>query len=479
MNFFSNQQSFPVIANIDTDPYPEFILVNNRNSGMMFAFDNDFEIMWQRKIQDESGQTSPAIYDLNGDQIPEIIHRDEMHIRIINSLDGVTVDSCDCISSTGSEMPVIVDYNLDGQTDILVTCGDSITDTKGKLYNLFVASSLDLPAARPVWNQLNYFNTNVEDNLSIPQFQQSADQVPDLNNFLVQAGKYQILDISLENLFFDDCGILNIEICNLGQMYLSDSLYFSIYSNDNFELLNTYYETINLESNNCHKINIHIDENEENYLIVLNDLGSDDPLEPNTYFYECDITNNLDSITVKPSDTANERIIDTLMHCDSIILFGPDHMVAYEWSTTENSMTIVARNSGTYSLEVLDSCGRTISESIELFVHSCVKESLYIPNAFSPNNDGINDLFKIFTNQNFGQASLSIYSRWGSKIYSQNGLVEDLTWNGTSNNIELNQGIYIYVLRYNNNGLNRIKTRDNYLNEVNPSIYHSLLRSGT
>ncbi|MBK6609596.1 MAG: gliding motility-associated C-terminal domain-containing protein [Sphingobacteriales bacterium] len=71
-----------------------------------------------------------------------------------------------------------------------------------------------------------------------------------------------------------------------------------------------------------------------------------------------------------------------------------------------------------------------------------------LPTAFSPNNDGINDIFALVaSNKETMQAHLSIYNRLGQVVYSgaaQSG------WDGTHNNAPAPVGVYAYVLTYTN-----------------------------
>jgi gliding motility-associated-like protein len=72
-----------------------------------------------------------------------------------------------------------------------------------------------------------------------------------------------------------------------------------------------------------------------------------------------------------------------------------------------------------------------------------------IPNVFTPNNDGINDVYDIaIKNQN--HYKLSIYNRWGEIVYesSEDGTVDnDLNWTGMYRNgtVELPEGAYFYI----------------------------------
>jgi large repetitive protein len=67
-----------------------------------------------------------------------------------------------------------------------------------------------------------------------------------------------------------------------------------------------------------------------------------------------------------------------------------------------------------------------------------------IPNLFSPNGDGINDVWRIFNLENY-PISVQIFSRWGNKVWENTNYQND--WNGTSQDgNELTDGTYFYVI---------------------------------
>lgn len=73
------------------------------------------------------------------------------------------------------------------------------------------------------------------------------------------------------------------------------------------------------------------------------------------------------------------------------------------------------------------------------------ESTIFIPNVFSPNNDGNNDLFLV-TTHNFREVTYDIFDRWGLKIASYNGLTGG--WNGqTKNGKPSPDGVYYYVLK--------------------------------
>lgn len=78
---------------------------------------------------------------------------------------------------------------------------------------------------------------------------------------------------------------------------------------------------------------------------------------------------------------------------------------------------------------------------------SCVifGPAIFAPNAFTPNNDGNNDVFRVYA-PNAREATLSIYNRWGELIYESTDLA--LGWPGTRGPGQVVQeGVYVYVVR--------------------------------
>lgn len=84
-----------------------------------------------------------------------------------------------------------------------------------------------------------------------------------------------------------------------------------------------------------------------------------------------------------------------------------------------------------------------------------VDSELYIPNIFTPNDDGINDYFSIFTKTENNKTieNLVIYDRWGNLIYEvKNESVKTfLGWDGKVNGRLVAQGVYAYFLKFEEN----------------------------
>ncbi len=94
-----------------------------------------------------------------------------------------------------------------------------------------------------------------------------------------------------------------------------------------------------------------------------------------------------------------------------------------------------------YDLLVTDATGCTAAGSVRIFV--LLDKQLYIPNLFTPNGDGSNDMFGIFTDDlSVKQFSLKIFNRWGEKVFETNNHLQG--WDGFYNGETAPAGNYIY-----------------------------------
>lgn len=87
-------------------------------------------------------------------------------------------------------------------------------------------------------------------------------------------------------------------------------------------------------------------------------------------------------------------------------------------------------------------------DNVYLGTVPCVDVVLEIPNIFTPNNDGLNEIFTFKEAQGVHDFSISIYNRWGNCVYSGENT---FNWDGTNNNEPVTEGIYFYRIEYNKN----------------------------
>ncbi|GJM32326.1 MAG: hypothetical protein DHS20C18_13270 [Saprospiraceae bacterium] len=100
----------------------------------------------------------------------------------------------------------------------------------------------------------------------------------------------------------------------------------------------------------------------------------------------------------------------------------------------------------TYVVTVVDENGCSNSDEITVFVDR--RRQVYIPNVFSPNGDGQNDNFYVYTGPDVAQIkSFLIFNRWGEAVYELYGFPSndpDYGWNGMHRGQLMNTGVYVY-----------------------------------
>jgi gliding motility-associated-like protein len=114
----------------------------------------------------------------------------------------------------------------------------------------------------------------------------------------------------------------------------------------------------------------------------------------------------------------------------------------YNWNTGENTAAISVSEPGMYIVTATTLC-RTVADSTTVI--TC--QVMTLPNAFTPNADGVNDLLFTICNPCDGFLSLTIYNRWGETVFETND--PGIGWDGTHQGIPVELGAYSYVLRYN------------------------------
>jgi gliding motility-associated-like protein len=148
-----------------------------------------------------------------------------------------------------------------------------------------------------------------------------------------------------------------------------------------------------------------------------------------------------DSVQVNLKNIPLLSIRDTnLCDNDSILISVDTSMFRYLWTTGDKSWQIWVKQAGNYAVTYSDTfCSNTLTIQVD----ECPQQELYIPNAFSPNSDGLNDKFTISLPPNC-LGKLTIYNRWGEELYFVEG--NTLEWDGTFNGNLCQADVYFYVL---------------------------------
>lgn len=113
----------------------------------------------------------------------------------------------------------------------------------------------------------------------------------------------------------------------------------------------------------------------------------------------------------------------------------------YQWNTGDTTANISVTRTGTYAVSLSNQCGTT-QDSVQLNFENC-ETKIFIPNVFSPNGDGINDIFQP-EGENFQLTQMQIYNRWGEQIYRSNTPY----WDGRIKGKKAQTGVYFYLISY-------------------------------
>ncbi len=121
----------------------------------------------------------------------------------------------------------------------------------------------------------------------------------------------------------------------------------------------------------------------------------------------------------------------------------------YLWSDQSSGPQLTVTQPGLYSLNVTDSNQCVGHDSILITQKQCI-EGLFVPNAFTPNGDGRNDVFRAYLSGNITGFRFTIYNRWGSKVFETKTAGQG--WDGTFNGTPAATGAFIWYCRYQLDG---------------------------
>lgn len=121
------------------------------------------------------------------------------------------------------------------------------------------------------------------------------------------------------------------------------------------------------------------------------------------------------------------------------------------YSSTQVDESFLFTNSGNYVITLIATSSDGCVDDTSIIVKINPDVVLYVPNAFTPGTDGLNDVFQIFlppTGVDYSTFQLLIYDRWGELIYQTNDV--NNSWNGARNNSGpvLKQDVYVWKITF-------------------------------
>ncbi|MBK7816981.1 MAG: gliding motility-associated C-terminal domain-containing protein [Sphingobacteriaceae bacterium] len=119
-------------------------------------------------------------------------------------------------------------------------------------------------------------------------------------------------------------------------------------------------------------------------------------------------------------------------------IFGQDIVC----SVCPNSQ-ILPKTSGCYQIQAVNDFGCKATDDV--CVEVTANYNMYIPNIFTPNDDGKNDLFTVY-GTGFNKIEISIFDRWGAKLYTTTDIAKG--WDGTFKGVLSKEDTYVYKVNF-------------------------------
>lgn len=117
----------------------------------------------------------------------------------------------------------------------------------------------------------------------------------------------------------------------------------------------------------------------------------------------------------------------------------------YLWSTGASANNITVQTPGIYRLQVKDNDQCVGQDSMSIIAKDC-STRFFVPNTFTPNNDGINDSFKPLISGRISDYEFTVYNIYGQIVFNSRRI--NYGWNGMYRNLPQNAGTYVWICRY-------------------------------
>ena len=236
-------------------------------------------------------------------------------------------------------------------------------------------------------------------------------------------------------------GTYTVEISNMGFVFV-DSVSVSLIYPPFVDLGSSQqicpYQTITLSANTDADFFNWQDGSTDNYFEVT---------EPGLYWLEAGniCGNSRDSIEIFEGTTPEVNLGEdfNIKPDETAVLNATTFDASYVWQDNSTSPSFLVTEPGVYWVLVSNSCGSSYDD----ITIGCDCD-VYIPNAFSPNGDGLNDEFVISGKGIIAdQFTILIFDRWGEIVFTSNNIHN--SWDGKINGkLVKSTGMFNYLLRY-------------------------------
>ena len=162
------------------------------------------------------------------------------------------------------------------------------------------------------------------------------------------------------------------------------------------------------------------------------------------------------TVSPLPDVLINQGEANLIITSGASVNLAASGAVHYQWTSGNVSCTACAMitesptTNTQYCISGINSNNCSNTSCIDIIVQELCGQ-VFIPDAFSPNGDGVNDLFKVY-GKCIDKLALQIFDRWGNQIFETSDPLSG--WNGTFQGHEMNTGTYLYQANYTlNNGV--------------------------
>jgi gliding motility-associated-like protein len=161
-------------------------------------------------------------------------------------------------------------------------------------------------------------------------------------------------------------------------------------------------------------------------------------------------------VVVFPSPNINATVNNPVVTYDEEVQLDVQHsgVLTYNWSPagqvsndTIKDPTAIIRATTLFTVEVRDLNNCRNSDTVwVLLVDDCQSEYIYLPTAFSPNGDGVNDCFRVVSPPALSDFKLLIFNRWGEKLFETTNPLA--CWDGTYKGADVMGDSYVFLVSF-------------------------------
>ena len=441
---------------------------------------------WNGQVYDQSGFYNFAGFTAEG--CDSIVVLDlTIQDTVITSMD---TEACSFFFWNGQT------YNQSGVYDYLTTSVEGCDSTailNLTIHDTIVESIFISSCEFYIWNDMTFYESGIYDHLDVSQY--GCDSTTFLNLEINNTDSIDIEEVACDNYIwngetYDSSGVYEYQ--GIGIHGCDSIVFLHLEIQNDFEFFDTIYL--------CQGDSVFIAEQWVDTDLLLQENFTSVGACDSTFFYEVIVNPSYlldETITLCPGDSIlidNLWIKDeitivqehtSISGCDSIVtinvaLYNEDlpmlndinhaagdtldlnlnlfsDLWEVEWSPTELINCNTCTEVSIYSeedvlIEIIYTSletGCVYHEEFNIYLIEDGKSRIYVPNIFSPNSPNPdNRNWKVFLgDDDIILDHVSIYDRWGSRVANWEDS-QEIIWDGSFNNRPLNQGVYIYLIKW-------------------------------